>query len=55
MIRRLLVMSGAVGFCLADWLLDRFDKRLVNAQEPFRNTVDDLLMEEPTLTPWRTT
>lgn len=52
MIRRLVVLSAAVGFCLADWLLDRLNRHLVDAQEPFRVSVDDLLYGPYEPAPW---
>lgn len=52
MTRRLLVAFFAAGFCVADWLLDRLNRRLDLAQEPFRNKVDDLLMGDDEPAPW---
>lgn len=52
MTRRLLVAFFAGGFCLADWLLDRLERSLRDSQEPFRRTVDDLLMGDYEPAPW---
>lgn len=47
-IARLVVASFAFGFAVTDWLLARLNDRLERGQEDLRNTLDDLLLKEPT-------